>query len=165
VSDERGATIVQLTAFFVGDEEYVVDIMRVREIIRPISITPVRRGPRFVEGVINLRGAVIPVIDMRLRFGMDPTQSPHRKIVIMSIDRRTFGLIVDRVTEVIRIPRHAIRPAPELLGAGRAPFFSGVCRFEDRDLILLNVRNIIASDEEIEPPSAEALASAPRSPA
>ena len=64
--------ITQLTAFKVGDEEYVVDILRIREIIRPLPVTPVRRGPRFVEGVISLRGSVIPVVDMRRRFGLPP---------------------------------------------------------------------------------------------
>lgn len=157
MKEDRSGDITQLTAFYVGDEEYVVDIMRVREIIRPLPITPVRRGPRFVEGVINLRGAVIPVVDMRKRFGMPPAQSLHRKIVIMSIDQRTFGLIVDQMSEVIRIPRHQIQPAPGLLNREAAPFFLGVCRYEDRQLILLNVKNIVGSDMAIHVPTAEEI--------
>lgn len=152
MSDD-GRKVVQLTAFQVAGEEYVVDIMRVREIIRPVPVTPVRQGPRFVEGVINLRGAVIPVVDMRRRFGLEATTSPHRKIVIMSIDRRTFGLFVDRVTEVIRVPQSSIRPAPGLLESDRAPFFLGVCRYEGRELILLNVKNIIGSEADIVAPT------------
>ena len=144
--------LAQLTAFRVGDEEYVVDIMRVREIIRPMQVTPVRRGPKFVDGVINLRGIVIPVLDMRRRFGLPEAKLPHRKIIILSVEDRTVGLGVDRVTEVVRVPRSAIQPAPGLF-EGRAPFFLGVCEHMGRELILLNVRNVIGSEDDIEPPS------------
>jgi purine-binding chemotaxis protein CheW len=143
--------ITQLTAFKVGDEEYVVDILRIREIIRPLPVTPVRRGPRFVEGVISLRGSVIPVVDMRNRFGLGPlsTDSSKRRVIILVIDGRVLGLIVDAVTEVVRVPRTSIRPAPGFLDADRAPYFMGVCYHKERILILLNVRNVIESDEAI----------------
>jgi purine-binding chemotaxis protein CheW len=149
--------IVQLTAFNVGNEEYVVDILRVREIIRPLPITPVRRGPKFVEGVINLRGAVIPVVDMRRRFDLPAADSPNRKIIILAIDRRTVGLIVDQVTEVVRVRRSAIRPAPGLLDDGSAPYFLGVCQHQNRLLILLNVKHVMASEEVITPPDPSLL--------
>ena len=116
-----------------------------------------RRGPRFVEGVINLRGAVIPVIDVRRRFDLPESRGPTTKVIILSIDRRTIGLIVDQVTEVVRVPRSAIRPAPGLLDQGSAPYFLGVCHHQGRLLILLNVRQIIASDETITMPDAETM--------
>ena len=143
--------ITQLTAFKVGDEEYVVDILRIREIIRPLPVTPVRRGPRFVEGVISLRGSVIPVVDMRRRFGLPPleTDSSKRRVIILVIDGRVLGLIVDAVTEVVRVPKSSIRPAPGFLDADRAPYFMGVCHHKQRILILLNVRNVVESDEDI----------------
>ncbi len=143
--------ITQLTAFKVGDEEYVVDILRIREIIRPLPVTPVRRGPRFVEGVISLRGSVIPVVDMRRRFGLPPLESDSskRRVIILVIDGRVLGLIVDAVTEVVRVPKSSIRPAPGFLDADRAPYFMGVCHHKQRILILLNVRNVVESDEEI----------------
>ena len=143
--------ITQLTAFKVGDEEYVVDILRIREIIRPLPVTPVRRGPRFVEGVISLRGSVIPVVDMRRRFGLPPLESDSskRRVIILVIDGRVLGLIVDAVTEVVRVPKTSIRPAPGFLDADRAPYFMGVCHHKQRILILLNVRNVVESDEEI----------------
>ena len=149
--------IAQLTVFRVGGEEYVVDILRIREIIRPQPITPVRRGPKFVEGVINLRGSVIPVIDMRRRFGLTPDESLASKVMVMAVDGRTVGLIVDEVTDVVRVRRDVIRPAPGLLGGDRAPFFLGVCHYQGRTLILLNVRQIVVSDEEIELPTAANL--------
>ena len=143
--------ITQLTAFKVGDEEYVVDILRIREIIRPLPVTPVRRGPRFVEGVISLRGSVIPVVDMRRRFGLPPlsSDSSKRRVIILVIDGRVLGLIVDAVTEVVRVPKSSIRPAPGFLDADRAPYFMGVCHHKQRILILLNVRNVVESDEDI----------------
>jgi purine-binding chemotaxis protein CheW len=151
--------IVQLTAFKVGDEEYVVDIWRIREIIRPQSITPVRRGPRFCEGVISLRGSVIPVVDMRNRFGLPPleAESSKRRVIILVIDGRVLGLIVDAVTEVVRLPRSLIRPAPGLLDDAKAPYFMGVCNYRERLLILLNVRSIVESDEDIDMMNADEL--------
>ena len=148
---------VQLAAFRVGTEEYVVDIRRVREIIRIVPITAVRKGPKFVEGVINLRGSVIPIIDLRRRFDLPPSDATDRKIMIMVIEGRALGLMVDGVTEVARVPRSAIRAAPGLLAPGRAPYFLGVCTYRGRTLILLNVKNVVASDERIDVPSADAL--------
>ena len=104
--------VVQLAAFCIDSEEYVIDIMRVREIIRPLPITPIRRGPQFVEGVLNLRGTVVPIIDLRRRFGLEPKESRLRRIIIMVVDGRILGLIVDRMSDVVRVERSSIRPAP-----------------------------------------------------
>lgn len=150
---ERKDEIVQLAAFRVGGEEYVVDIRRVREIIRPVPITRVRKGPKFVEGVISLRGSVIPIVDLRRRFDLPAEESPDRKIMIMAIEGRALGLIVDAVTEVVRVPRGDIRPAPGLLEGDQAPYFLGVCHYHSRTLVLLNVKNIITSDEAIRVPT------------
>jgi purine-binding chemotaxis protein CheW len=149
--------IVQLMAFRIGDEEYVVDILRVREILRPMPITPVRRGPKYIEGVINLRGAVVPVVDMRRRFELEDVDRSPGRIVVISIGGRTVGLIVDEVTQVVRVPRSAINPAPGLLESRRAPYFLGVCHHRDRLLILLNVKSVIMSDEPIQAPTGDAL--------
>jgi len=149
--------IVQLTAFCVGEEEYVVDILRIREIIRPLPITPIRKGPKYVKGVISLRGSVIPIIDLRHRFGIPETNSKRGRIMIMSIDGRVLGLIVDSVNEVVRVPRGEIRAARGILEGQQAPYFMGVVHRDDRMLILLNMRAIVGSDEEITPPSSEEI--------
>ena len=155
--------IVQLTAFKVGEEEYVVDILRIREIIRPQPVTPVRRGPKFCEGVISLRGSVVPVVDMRRRFGLPPLESDSskRRVIILIIDGRVLGLMVDAVTEVVRLPRTLIRPAPGLLDQEKAPFFMGVCSYRERLLILLNVRSIVESDGDIDVLSPDELMTEP----
>lgn len=120
--------IVQLCTFRIGGEDYAVDIMRVREIIHPLAITPVPRAPASVEGVVRLRGEVIPVLDVRKRLGL-PASAPTRRtrFLVVNVARRRIGLVVDEVCEVIRLPRAEIRPAPPL-GDERAPrFFLGVC--------------------------------------
>lgn len=150
-------TIVRMAAFRVGEEEYVVDIMRVREIIRPMPVTPVRMGPKFVEGVINLRGSVVPLVDMRRRFDLPAESHPQRKIIVMSVEGRVVGMMVDGVTEVVRVPRNEIRPAPELFSEVQAPFFMGICEYRGRTLVLLNVRNVVASEDEIVLPDTSLL--------
>ena len=120
--------LAQLCTFRVGGEDYALDIMRVREIITPLPVTPVPRAPSFVEGVVRLRGDVIPVLDVRKRLGL-PAAPPTRKtrVLIVSVAGRRLGLVVDEVAEVLRLPRTAIRPAPALVGGGGRHFFLGVC--------------------------------------
>ena len=122
------AALAQLCTFRVGGEDYAIDIMRVREIIPPLPVTPVPRAPSFVEGVIRLRGDVLPVVDVRRRLGL-PVTSPTRKtkVLIVNVARRQIGLVVDEVTEVLRLPRSEIRPAPALVGGDGPRFFLGVC--------------------------------------
>ncbi len=120
--------IVQLCTFRLGGEDYAVDIMRVREIIHPLPITPVPRAPASVEGVVRLRGEVIPVLDVRKRLGL-PASAPTRRtrFLVVNVARRRIGLVVDEVCEVIRLPRGEIRAAPPLGEDGGPRFFLGVC--------------------------------------
>jgi purine-binding chemotaxis protein CheW len=161
--------LAQLCTFRVGGEDYAIDIMRVREIINPLPVTPVPRAPSFVEGVIRLRGDVIPVVDVRRRLGL-PVSPPTRKtkILIVHVAGRRLGLVVDEVTEVLRIPRAEIRPSPGLVEGGGARFFLGVCGGESasgvgrrgatRLRLLLNVRALLepVSPGEIEAARSEA---------
>ena len=143
--------IVQLAAFRVGREEYVVDVMRVREIIREENIVPLHQGPRHVKGVLNLRGAVVPVVDMHSRFGLPPPMMPRRKILILQVDQRVLGIIVDAVTEVARVPVSSVMPAPDWLGETQAPYFSGICQYKGRNLILLNIKRVVSTEGPITP--------------
>jgi purine-binding chemotaxis protein CheW len=118
----------QLCTFRVAGEDYAIDIMRVREIISPLPVTPVPRAPPFVEGVFRLRGEVIPVLDVRKRFGLPAGAATRKtKYLIVNVAGRRLGLIVDEVCEVLRLRRGEIRPAPALVGDGGPRFFLGVC--------------------------------------
>lgn len=138
---------VHLAAFMVGDEEYVLDIMRVREIVRGVEIVAIHKGPKYVRGVIHLRGEIVPYIDLRDRLGLPQAELPHRAILLVMLEGRAVGLGVDEVREVVRVPRSELIPAPELLDARAAPLFVGACRYDDRLLILLNAYAVVDSEE------------------
>ncbi len=119
---------VELCAFRVGDEEYVIDLRRIREIVQPLPVTAVPRAPDFVEGVIDLRGEVMPLVDVRRRLGLPPRPHGARpKVLVVNLAGRALALLVDGVSEVMRIPRSAIGAPPALLAAGGHPLFLGVC--------------------------------------
>jgi purine-binding chemotaxis protein CheW len=165
--------LVQLCTFRVGGEDYAVDIMRVKEIIQPLPITRVPRAPAFVEGVVRLRGDVIPIVDVRRRFGLPPSEATRKtKFLIVTVAGRRLGLVVDEVTEVLRLPRGDIRPAPSLVGLDAPRFFAGVCGGEQaptgrrggpaRLRLLLNVRALLEPVRPGEADAARALAEASR---
>ena len=141
---------VQLACFRVGAELYALDIMRIREIIRPQKLTAVPKAPRFIEGVINLRGAVIPVADLRKRFDQ-PCLEENRKsrVIICSVSGRIVGLLVDEVLEVRRYGRQDVAPAPQFLKGPEAEFFLGVARRGDDLVMVLDLDRILSSDEQI----------------
>lgn len=141
---------IQLACFKVGDELYALDIMRIREIIRPQKLTVVPKAPRFIEGVINLRGAVIPVADLRKRFDQ-PCSSDARKhrIIICTVSGRIVGLLVDEVLEVRRYGRQDVAPSPQFLKGPEAEFFLGVARRGEDLVMVLDLDRILSSDEQI----------------
>lgn len=166
---------VQLCTFRIGGEDYALDIMRVREIIQPLPITPVPRAPAFVEGVVRLRGEVIPVVDVRKRFGLPPSAPTRKtKFLVVHVAGRRLGLVVDEVCEVLRLARAEIRPAPALVGLDGPRFFLGVCGGEGaagtsgrrgsagRLRLLLNVKALLDPVQPGEAEAARALAEASR---
>ena len=144
--------LTQLVSFGVADGDYAVDIMRIKEIINPVKITPVPKAPSFIEGVIELRGAILPIVDVRKRFDL-PAQAPTRatKFLIVSIDlgeqRAIVGLVVDRVSEPLRVPRTEIKPAPRLSVSERA-YFTGVVAHHGKMLMVLDVDALLSSAEK-----------------
>jgi purine-binding chemotaxis protein CheW len=130
---QKPEEMLQLVAFTVGAGQYALDIMRIKEIINPVTITRVPKAPPFIEGVIELRGAILPIVDLRKRFEL-PAGALDRasKFVIVGIDvggrRMIVGLIVDGVLEPLRVSKDQIRPAPPLVAGmpGEAAYFSGV---------------------------------------
>jgi len=144
--------LTQLVAFGVADGDYAVDIMRIKEIINPVAVTPMPKAPPFIEGVIELRGAILPVVDVRKRFDLPPT-APTRatKYLIVSVDlgeqRAIVGLVVDRVSEPLRVPRTDIKPAPRLSVSERA-YFTGVVAHHGKMLMVLDVDALLSSAEK-----------------
>jgi purine-binding chemotaxis protein CheW len=139
---------IQVACFRLGDDLYAVDIMRIREIIRPQKLTLLPRTPAFVEGIINLRGAVIPVIDMRRRFGLPPRPIIHTsRLLIVTIAEQLIGLVVDDVTEVLTVPVRDIKPPPKVAGGVGAEYLIGVCLAKDSLIILLNLDRILTDSE------------------
>lgn len=139
--DER---IVQLAAFRVGDEEYVIDIMRIKEIVNPVKVTSVPGSSEVIEGVINLRGVIIPLVDLRRRFGLPLLpRTRATKFIIVAVSGRLMGVVVDEVLEVVRVPRSLIKPAPELFDGKEPGTFLGVCQYQERLLLLLNLKKVL----------------------
>lgn len=140
----------QLVGFVIGEELFGVDILTVQEIIRDAAITPIPDAPDFLEGVINLRGSIIPVIDLRKRLKLvrieDLQSDPW--IVILTVEGRMTGFVVDRVTKVLTVPIASIKPPPDIVVAGlKSQYIQGVCKMDQRLLILLNFERILMVEE------------------
>lgn len=141
--------VLQLATFQLGDEEYAVNVAQVQEIVRLTAITAVPRSPAFVEGVINLRGRIVPVIDLAKRFALPPRErTKATRIIITEVGGRTIGMLVDAVTEVLRLAESAIEPAPEILMEdARADVITGIGKLEGRLLIMLDLPRLFSRDE------------------
>jgi purine-binding chemotaxis protein CheW len=146
----RHDELTQLVRFMLADEEYGVEVLKVREIIRMPTITKMPNTPQYVEGVINLRGKVIPIISMRNRFGlMESETGGQTRIMVMDVDGALTGFIVDSVSEVIRIQGSEIQPPPSMVVSGGVgqEFITGVFNHAERLLVILDVDRMFSDDE------------------
>ena len=151
------AGTVQVVTFPVGDEEFGLDISAITEAIRPLPITALPHMPPFIEGVINLRDRIIPVVDLRKRFGISGTRSDPRKSRMIITRgalaagsggaRSLLGLVVDGVREVMHVPRTQIERAPEAATGHGAVFIAGVAKTRDGLVILLDIAKILSREE------------------
>lgn len=142
------SSVIQLVTFKIAEEEFGVDILKVQEIIRMMPITKVPNAPYFVEGVINLRGKVIPVIDMRKRFGMAATEHDSQtRIKVIDLQGQVVGFVVDAVREVLRIKESTIVPPPAVVAGVGSEYMRGVGKLEDRLLILLDLDKLLSEEE------------------
>ena len=139
----------QLVVFDLASEGYGVDIGAVREIIRMQEITRVPKTPEFVEGVINLRGKVIPVIDLRKRFGLHVAeQNKDNRIVVVDIGKQDIGVIVDAVTEVLRISTDSVEPPTSVITSADSDYLLGIAKLENRLIILLDLESVLSKEEK-----------------
>lgn len=150
VSESKDAELLQLVTFSVGGEEFGVEILQVQEIIRMLEITKVPKAPSFVEGVINLRGKVIPIIDLRKRFGLEPRgRDKNTRIIVIEIHTMVVGFIVDSVSEVLRLPASTVEPPPPVVAGLDSDYISAVGKLEDRLLILLDLQRLLSNEEQL----------------
>ncbi len=146
--DAQGADLLQLVSFHLGGEEFGLDILKVQEIIRLQDLTRVPNSPDYVEGVINLRGKVIPVIGLRKRFRLEGRDhDAQTRIVVSEVNGGVLGFIVDSVSEVLRIPVATVEPPPRL-GKVDREYVSGVGKLDGRLLILLDVDRLMSDAEQ-----------------
>lgn len=146
VADGIGS--MQLVSFRLAQEEYGIEITKVQEIILMGEITRVPQTPDYIKGLINLRNTVIPIVDLRLRFGLE--QEPagdETRIMVVNVQGKTIGIIVDAVSEVLRIsPEQIAPPPPTVAGLGRE-YLTGLVKFEKRLLIMLDIDKILSESE------------------
>ena len=135
---------LQLVSFNIGTEEFGVDILKVQEINRMVEITKVPQAPHYVEGVINLRGKVIPIVDLRKRFGLELKEhDKNTRIVVVDIGGNIMGMIVDSVSEVLRLPANTVEPPPEIVTGINSEYIKGVAKLDNRLLIFLDLSKVI----------------------
>ena len=143
------AADVQLVIFKLANEDYGLPINKVQEINRMVAITKLPHAPEFMEGIINLRGRVIPVLDLRKRFGMGAHEyKDDTRIMVTDVSGQTVGLIVDAVHEVVKMPGDCIEPAPPTFVLD-ARFVQGIGKLENRLVIMLDIDLIITTQESV----------------
>ncbi len=141
--------ILQLVSFNIGEEEFGVDILKVKEINRMTDITRVPNAPTFVEGIINLRGKVIPIVDLRKKLGLDEKLSDTQtRIIIVELEAQTIGFIVDKVNEVIRINKSITEEPPKMVSGISSQYITAIGKLDDRLLILLDLEMILIDAEK-----------------
>lgn len=143
--------ILQLVSFKLGKEEFAVDILKVQEINKTLEITKVPNTPKFFEGIVNLRGKVIPVVDLRLKMGMPrKEEDQNTRIIVVELDEKTIGFIVDQVKEVLRIPKSITEPPPKMVSNINTNMFTSVAKLENRLIILLDLKKLFSESERKE---------------
>jgi purine-binding chemotaxis protein CheW len=142
--------LIQLVSFKLDNEEYGIEVLKVREIIRMIPITHMPNSPQYVEGIINLRGKIIPVVSMRKKFClMEQENSAQTRIVVMDISGELMGFVVDSVSEVIRISGSEIQPPPNVVSGGiDQECITGVINQAERLLVLLDLERLFSNEEK-----------------
>lgn len=135
--------VIQLVGFIVGEEEFAIPILSIQEIIKPIGCTRVPQTPTYILGVFNLRGSVIPLIDLRARFGLTTQKhNEETRFVVMKSGEDVAGFVIDRLTEAIRMPKKDIGPAPETVSEAET-MIDGVGKQSDRIVTILKVHKLL----------------------
>jgi purine-binding chemotaxis protein CheW len=142
------ASPAEYLAFTLGKEEYGIDIQKVSEIRNYETPTRIANAPEFVKGVINLRGLIVPIVDMRVRFSLGtPEYGPFTVVIILNISGRTVGIVVDAVSDVTTLEPEQIKPAPEISSTLNTDYIVGLGTIEERMLILVDIDRLMSSED------------------
>lgn len=148
---KESTKLLQLVSFMIGNEEFGISILYVQEINRMLQITKVPNAPSFVDGVVNLRGRVIPVIDLRTKLGMERKEhDKNTRIVVVEVGVKNAGFIVDAVKEVLRIPESITEAPPEIATGINSEFITAVAKLEDRLITIIDLEKILSGNEKQE---------------
>ena len=143
--------LLQLVSFKIGDVEFGVDILRVQEINKMMELTVVPNTPSFVEGVVNLRGRIIPVLNLRSRLGLEVKEyDSETRIIVVELEDKTIGFIVDEVKEVLRIPKSITEAPPQVVSGVDSDYITAIGKLEDRLLLLLDLTKTLSTEEKEE---------------
>jgi purine-binding chemotaxis protein CheW len=138
----------EMLVFVLGKDEYGVDILKVQEIRGYEKVTPIPGAPGYLKGVMNLRGTIVPVIDLRMKFGAtDPRYDAFTVVIILRLAARVFGIVVDGVSDVIRLADHEVRPAPQFGAMVNTEFLAGVGTQGERMVLLMDIERFLSSSE------------------
>jgi len=142
----------KIPVFRLADEELGLDISSVREVLRPQKIYPLPKTPHFIEGVIHLRGHIVPLIDLRKRLLAEQTEDePNKRIIVCKVKKFIVGLSVESLKEIVALPREDIKPTPEVVAMQmEAEFMSGVAKVGERIIPILDLERILTKKEEVE---------------
>jgi len=138
----------EVLVFVIGKEEYGVDILKVQEIRGYEKVTAIPSAPDYLKGVVNLRGTIVPVIDMRIKFKLpDPSYDSFTVVVILKLSSRVIGIVVDAVSDVVRLAANDVKEAPRLGSVVDSTYLTGVATLDDRMVLLLDIEKFLSSGE------------------
>lgn len=148
-TDRSGTNIVsEFLTFTLGNEEYGIDILKVQEIRGYDTVTHIANAPEFIKGVINLRGVIVPIVDMRIKFNVgEPTYNDFTVVIIINVLGRVIGMVVDGVSDVVALSPEQIKPAPEMGAAMDTDYITGIGTMNDQMLILVDIEKLMSSEE------------------
>jgi len=137
----------EFLAFRLGDEEYAIDILKVQEIRAHEAVTRIANAPAYLKGVINLRGTIVPIVDLRVKLGMERLADASAVAIILNLDGRVMGMVVDAVSDVVALAQDEVKPAPEFGALVDARFISGIATMGERMMILVDITRLMTSGE------------------
>jgi purine-binding chemotaxis protein CheW len=148
VADPVATSVRELLVFTLGAEQYGIDILKVQEIRGYESVTRIAGAPDFIKGVINLRGSIVPIVDMRLKFALgEASYTPFTVVIILNVMQRTVGIVVDGVSDVFQLTPDAIRSAPEFGAAVDTAYIEGLSEVGDSMVIIMDIERLMSSAE------------------